>query len=204
MHYWWVNQNQTFAQEFNGGYLWSPKRKSNNAINPYYEFMREVAPGDVIFCYEGTRIRALGVAQSQCYEVPKPEEFGAAGPNWAHIGWKIEVRYFQLHEQIRPADSIAILWPLFQEQRYSPLQSSGRGNQAVYLTNVNERAATALIGLIGFEARQIVQANAVEDRSFEVDRAAPDMIRWEDHIADTINAMTSLSDTGASKQDTHS
>jgi len=22
--YWWVNQNQTFKQEFEGGYLWSP------------------------------------------------------------------------------------------------------------------------------------------------------------------------------------
>jgi hypothetical protein len=27
MRYWWVNQNQTYAQEISGGYLWSPKRK---------------------------------------------------------------------------------------------------------------------------------------------------------------------------------
>ena len=26
MRYWWVNQNQTFRQEIEGGYLWSPKR----------------------------------------------------------------------------------------------------------------------------------------------------------------------------------
>jgi len=29
MRYWWVNQNQTFRHEFEGGYLWSPKRNAN-------------------------------------------------------------------------------------------------------------------------------------------------------------------------------
>jgi hypothetical protein len=29
MRYWWVNQNQTYRHEIEGGYLWSPKRKSN-------------------------------------------------------------------------------------------------------------------------------------------------------------------------------
>ena len=26
MRYWWVNHKQTFRHEFEGGYLWSPKR----------------------------------------------------------------------------------------------------------------------------------------------------------------------------------
>jgi hypothetical protein len=41
MCYWWVNQNQTFRHEFEGGYLWSPKRNANGARNPFYETMRE-------------------------------------------------------------------------------------------------------------------------------------------------------------------
>ena len=41
MRYWWVNQNQTYKQEFNGGYIWSPKRRANNARNPFYEFMEQ-------------------------------------------------------------------------------------------------------------------------------------------------------------------
>ena len=41
MRYWWVNQNQTYNHEVRGGYVWSPKRKSNGARNPFYEFMRE-------------------------------------------------------------------------------------------------------------------------------------------------------------------
>ena len=49
MRYWWVNQNQTFRQELDGGYLWSPKRNKNGHRNPFYEFMREVAPAILSF-----------------------------------------------------------------------------------------------------------------------------------------------------------
>jgi putative restriction endonuclease len=88
MRYWWVNQNQTYRHEIEGGYLWSPKRKTNNQRNSFYESMREVAPGDVILSFFDTRIAALGIARSYCYESPKPTEFGSAGAYWGAIGWK--------------------------------------------------------------------------------------------------------------------
>src|SRR5215469_6582604 len=81
MRYWWVNQNQTYRHEIRGGYLWSPKRNANGARNPFYESMREVAPGDLIFSFANTRILAVGGAQSYCWESPRPEEFGIAGQN---------------------------------------------------------------------------------------------------------------------------
>jgi len=68
MRYWWVNQNQTYKQELGGGYLWSPKRNANGARNPFYESMREVAPGDLVFSFVDTRIAAVGIAESYCYE----------------------------------------------------------------------------------------------------------------------------------------
>src|ERR1700676_1652382 len=71
MRYWWGNQNQTYRHEIAGGYLWSPKRNANGARNPFYESMREVAPGDLIFSFMDTRILAIGIAQSYCWESPK-------------------------------------------------------------------------------------------------------------------------------------
>lgn len=91
MRYWWVNQNQTFRQELAGGYLWSPKRNANGGRNPFYESMREVAPGDLIFSFVDTRIPAIGIAKSYCWECPKPTEFGSAGRNWENIGWRANV-----------------------------------------------------------------------------------------------------------------
>ena len=41
MRYWWVNQNQTYRQEIEGGYLWSPKRNANGARNPWQAKLRE-------------------------------------------------------------------------------------------------------------------------------------------------------------------
>ena len=64
MRYWWVNQNQTYRHEVAGGYLWSPKRNANGARNPFYESMREAAPGDLIFSFTDTRILAIGIVQS--------------------------------------------------------------------------------------------------------------------------------------------
>lgn len=157
MRYWWVNQNQTYHHEVKGGYIWSPKRNANGARNPYYESMREVAPGDLIFSFMDTRILAVGVARSYCWESPKPLEFGTAGQNWENIGWKVKVRFKELANKVRPKDHIDLLRPLLPE-KYSPLQPNGNGLQSVYLTEVPIALAEMLIGLIGKEFTPIALA----------------------------------------------
>jgi hypothetical protein len=154
MAYWWVNQNQTYRHEVKGGYLWSPKRNVNGARNPFYESMREVAPGDLVFSFAETRILAVGVAQSYCWESPKPEEFGNAGQNWENVGWKVKVSFTELANKVRPKDHIEVLSPLLPD-RYSPLQPNGNGIQSVYLTEVPTLLAEVLMGLIGREITAI-------------------------------------------------
>src|SRR5579862_6514471 len=157
VRYWWVNQNQTFRQEQTGGYLWSPKRNANGARNPFYEAMREISPGDLVFSFVDTRVLAIGIAQSYCYESPKPAEFGSSGQNWEHVGWRIAVQFTQLSNRVRPKDHIEILRPLLPE-RYAPLQPNGNGLQSVYLTELPPALAEVLIGLIGDEAVSILAA----------------------------------------------
>jgi putative restriction endonuclease len=137
MRYWWVNQNQTFSQETQGGYLWSPKRNANGARNPFYESMREVSPGDLIFSFVDTRIAAIGIAKSYCWECPKPDEFGSVGQNWEKIGWKVNVSFSTLLHQIRPKDHMAVLRAVLPD-RYSPLQRNGNGVQSIYLVELSE------------------------------------------------------------------
>ena len=178
MRYWWVNQNQTFRQELAGGYLWSPKRKANKDLNPYYEFMREVAPGDLILSFEGTYIRKIGIAQSHCYECPKPPEFGGAGPNWDLIGWKVDVRYLDPVMPVRPADHMDML-RRHLPTRYSPLQADGRGMQSVYLTEVPPPLMEALATLVGQPLRDLMR---MERQADEVDSRTPGLLEWEEHI----------------------
>jgi putative restriction endonuclease len=37
MAYWWVNHKQTYRQETDGGYIWSPKANANGARNVSYD-----------------------------------------------------------------------------------------------------------------------------------------------------------------------
>lgn len=157
MRYWWVNQNQTYRHEIMGGYLWSPKRNANGARNPFYESMREVSPGDLIFSFKDTKILALGIAQSYCWESPKPLEFGVAGQNWENIGWKVKVKFTELANKIRPKDHITFL-SRFLPEKYSPLQRNGNGLQSVYITEVFEELSEKFMGLIGKEVESLALA----------------------------------------------
>jgi hypothetical protein len=83
-------------------WLWSPKRKSTGGVKPFYESMREVAPGDIVLSFADTRIAAIGVARSHCYECPKSHEFGSVGMNWDDVGWKVEVRFTEADILLMP------------------------------------------------------------------------------------------------------
>src|SRR6058998_3914636 len=147
MRYWWVNQNQTYRAEVRGSFMWSPKQNANGARNQFYENMREVSPGDIVFSFCDTRIKALGVVTGGSQTGPKPD-FGNAGLNWSKEGWFVPVDYCVLNNQIRPKDHAAIL-RTFLPAKYSPLQESGDGLQSVYLAELPQGLADALIGLIG-------------------------------------------------------
>lgn len=154
MRYWWVSQNQTFEHETRGGYLWSPKLKRDGTLNHYYETMREVSYGDIVFSFNDQKIMAMGIAQGPAYTCPKPIEFGTAGANWDEIGWRVDVNFSILQHPIQPRAHIGLL-RAFLPKRYSPLQVSGAGNQ-LYLTEISELFAQALVGLIGPEAEAIL------------------------------------------------
>jgi hypothetical protein len=195
VRYWWVNQNQTFRQEIDGGYLWSPKRNKNGRRNPFYEFMREVAPGDIVFSFCDTRIAALGIVSGYCRESPKPEEFGTAGTNWSRIGWRVGVRWQRLANAIRPKDHIARLRADLAS-KYAPLTLDGNGLQSVYLTQVSTGLALALFALIGNEALSVSDVGR-EISTIERDSPAPerDIEEWERRVEAAIAADTAIRET---------
>ena len=147
MRYWWVNQNQTYRAEVRGSFMWSPKQNANGARNQFYENMREVSPGDIVFSFCDTRVKAIGIVTGPAQTGPKPD-FGAAGANWSREGWFVPVDYCALENQIRPKDHISILAP-FLPSRYSPLQPNGDGLQSVYLAALPDALGEALVALIG-------------------------------------------------------
>ena len=192
--FWWVNQNQTYQHEVQGGYLWSPKRNTNGARSQYYEYMREVAPGDIVFSFVDGKIKAIGFAKSFARECPKPIEFGSAGAYWEKIGWKVDVSYQVITNPIRPKDKIHFL-KQFLPEKYSPLQGNGNGIQSVYLTLLPLNFADALMSLMDISIQKAVRENPALLVGAPVVEKKPDVIEWEDHIEKQIKDRDDIQST---------
>lgn len=192
MRYWWVNQKKTGRHEVPGGFLWSPKRNSDNRNNPSYEFMREVSPGDMVFSFAGGRIATFGIARSYAYEAPKPEVFGSAGRNWNLIGWRVDVDFHKVASSFRPADWIERLRPLFPA-RYAPLQHNGRGKQNMYLTAIPKPLALVLAELLGREVAAIARAESVAELRIHIPNQ--EIVLWEEHLERAVEADTTVAAT---------
>ena len=191
--YWWVNQKQTFAHEFRGGYLWSPKANKNGARNQSYEWMRAVRPGDIIFSYAGAVIKAVGVASSYGYDCPKPVEFGETGAYWDDLGWRVDVHYKEI-SPFRPKDNLDRLRSDLPS-RFSPMHPrTGNGSQALYLCSIPKSLALKLAGLTDRWVYDLLTGNHTlsgeyADSEWSVQR------KWEDHIQAEIEKSPGISST---------
>ena len=147
MSYWWVNQNQTYKAEVQGGFLWSPKVNKDGRRNQFYDNMALVKPGDLIFSFADTKIKAVGIANGSAQTADKPD-FGSSGENWQNEGWLVPAEFKELQIQPRPKDFIDELLPHLSE-KYAPLQKTGDGNQGVYLASISESVAEIILAKAG-------------------------------------------------------
>lgn len=153
MRYWWVNQNQTYKFEVPGGFLWSPKTRADGGFNHFYSTMSEVQPGDLVFSFCDTYIRAIGVVQRPAVTSPKPD-FRNAGSNWSDSGWYVEVEFEVLQNPIKPKDFMSEITPHLPK-KYAPLQVNGNGLQGIYLTEISSEFGNLLIQLTKANILQI-------------------------------------------------
>ena len=181
MRFWWVNHNQTFRQEFLGRYIWCPKKKMNGATNHFYETVREVAPGDIVFSYANTRIQGYGIAQTFCYSCPRPDEFGNVGDAWDERGWRVDIDFQRFDNPIRPIDNSAVLTPLLPS-KYSPIRPNGYGNQGAYLSEISGSLAQLIANLNGDPLPTHVRAHEAKAHGYTTkNEKAPFSIQdWED------------------------
>jgi hypothetical protein len=136
--FWWVNHSQTFRQEIDGGYLWSPKSEANGSRSQFYDNMRQVTPNDLLLSFADTRIVFVGRVVDFALSAPKPSEFGSAGSNWADEGWVLPVNWRLLDNPVRPKDFIERLAPMLPA-KYSPISpQTGNGNQKAYLAEISQ------------------------------------------------------------------
>jgi len=195
MRYWWVNHKQTFKQEFEGGYIWCPKRKKNGALNHFYETLREVQKGDLVFSYAGAALQGIGVAQTPSYSCPRPDEFGKVGEAWDVLGWRADVGFKAFPKSLRVIDVARRIASLLPE-RYSPVQTTGRGNQGAYLSEISESLARKLLELADQKLLGLVNTTRIGTPHSEDAITDPLVIlEWEEKIQATIASKSSIPET---------
>jgi putative restriction endonuclease len=195
MRYWWVNHKQTFKQEFEGGYIWCPKRKKNGALNHFYETLREVQKGDLVFSYADAALQGVGVAQTPSYSCPRPDEFGKVGEAWDVLGWRADVGFRAFPKPLRGIDVASQIAPLLPE-RYSPIQATGYGNQGAYLSEISEALARKLLEFADRKLVGLIKPSRAEESASAPIVADPLVIlEWEDKIQATIANKSSIPET---------
>jgi hypothetical protein len=178
MNFWWVNHKQTFRHEFGGGYLWSPKVRKDGRHNLFYDFMRIVRPGELVFSYADGEIKGVGLARSHCYTSPRPDEFGHIGEAWDGVGWRVDMRFMAAPTPIHPRDVLDQL-SQFIGVRHSPLNTDGTGRQAVYLTAISSAFGNRLLDLLGFDSDVPKGGMVAEEEAAWIEIDLPGIDEWE-------------------------
>ncbi|EOY1403830.1 HNH endonuclease [Yersinia enterocolitica] len=155
--FFWVNHKQTFKIARKEGFIWAPSRAKDGKPRPAYDTLQLVNPGDVIFSYAFTKIGAVGVAKSKCYDAIQPPAFDSF---WDNQGWKVDVEFTTLDTPISPKVHLEEIAPLLPET-HSPIKpSNGNGNE-MYLSKISSELGHLLLKLC--QSISLIQQNDTSD-----------------------------------------
>lgn len=147
MSFWWVNHKQTFKEEIDGGYIWSPQTNKNGSTNQTYLNLTEVAIEDVVFSYAGGKISVVGKVLGAVRVADRPETFGNVGRQWNQLGWLVPIEWRLLNRPVVPKDHLSKIAPLLPD-RHSPIQANGNGNQGCYLAAIDDTLGNTLLSIV--------------------------------------------------------
>lgn len=194
MRFWWVNHKQTFRQEFDGKYIWCPKRKVGGRVHHFYETVREVRPGDIVFSFAFGAVQGFGFAKSFCYSCPKPDDFGGVGANWDERGWRVDVGFARFEDPLKTVDHQQRLASLLPA-KYSPIRVDGRGNQGAYFSGISKALALQIASLASSELLLILQNGLAVESAQPEEKEVSSVLQWEDLIQREIEVKQAIGET---------
>jgi hypothetical protein len=194
MRFWWVNHKQTFEHEVGKGYIWCPKRKRDESRNHFYETLREVQQGDLVFSFAHGYLQAVGVAKLPCYSCPRPDDFGKVGEAWDQRGWRVDVGFQKFAKPLKITTVAPLIAPLLPS-RYSPIQANGHGNQGAYLAKISTELAKRLLELCEPRLLGLMNLDVAKEDSAVTIADPLVLTEWEDALQASIAENETISET---------
>lgn len=189
MSVFYVYQGNTYQEERNGGYLWSPKLNKSGGKNVGYTMMTKVKQGDFILHNCNGKIVAISIAKADCYDSRKPAELNTsrAQIDWNSDGYRVDTEYFDMDTALKVTDYKDWLAKHYKDG--SAFTVKGTGKQQ-YLCAINDDQAIYLLEMAmklqntketKDSLRNALQ-DIVEDKDSEYDQIDKDEI---DEIVDS-------------------
>lgn len=177
MNFFLVFQNRTNREESQGGYLWAPQHNADGQTFFYWESMKKVKRGDVIFSSFKGKMKSMNIAISDCFEAQKPQNFDS-GRAWIDKGWKVNAKYHTLVNPLKYKDYMDDILAL-QPDKYAPFHKNGGGNVG-YLFEIGSELGQFLLSLA---QSQGVRGIEQEDLQLLEQSSANNVI---DHVEDSL------------------
>lgn len=146
MNFFIVFQNASYTEEKDGGFLWAPKQNAKGKTMHYWELMKRVKQGDIIFNSVGGRLINIITALDDCAEQEKPVGLDK-NDKWRNYGWYLRGEYVKVNKPIKYVEYKGDIDKL-KATKYAPFDVNGEGNQG-YLYQISEEFADYLFELIG-------------------------------------------------------
>ena len=134
----YVFQGSTFAQEYQGGYLWAPVTNKAGDTFHHWDRLLDVRPGDIILHGYNGNVQAVSIARATCYDCVQPKELQTEDA-WDLEGRKLDCEYIMLNNPIKTANYIPDIIRLCNT-KYSPFNKYGTGNMG-YLYEIHREMA---------------------------------------------------------------
>ena len=142
MSIFYVYQGETFNEELKGGFVWSPKLNRKNGKNKGFSTMTKIKEGDFIIHHCNGEIRAISIAETNCYDSDKPSYKIGTGNSWDNDGYRVNCNYILLDNPLKLAEHKKWLKEHYSEE--SAFTKSGTGKQQ-YMCTITEQHALYLL-----------------------------------------------------------
>lgn len=135
--YFYVFQSNSYNKELSTNCLFCPISKDDRTYR-FWESIKEVKPGDIIFHEANKWVVAISEAQSEAKEADKPYELDKP-----EHGRTLTTTYAVLANQVEPVRLKDELLPA-QPESVAPFTRNGTGNEG-YLFHFNEECAKIIV-----------------------------------------------------------